>query len=260
MRASLTTYNGLHVHNNKGKEAGLNTLGHSAAHLMNARAYPQHHAHNFSILGTALTSLGCCSHSCPSCVLQVLKRLHSVPDKRERKDACRPHGRLLAKIAAGKPLHVLETMVQQVRSLALSILMRCCSQLSWSGMGLQLSYLFEASWPRLKWMWAEKMYAWRCSRKCWMKGCPEINIKRLLAGAKERFFTFISSSYDLTKSCRLLQLWVHLHFPRRVVCLHVHAWWTCAVNAGLNIRELLFYPRSPNLSVTTIKKFEGEDV
>lgn len=52
-------------------------------------------------------------------MVQVLKRLHSVPDKRERKDACRPHGRLLAKIAAGNPLQVLETMVQQVRAMAL---------------------------------------------------------------------------------------------------------------------------------------------
>lgn len=47
----------------------------------------------------------------------MLKRLHAVPDKRERKDATRPHGRLLAKIAAGGPHMVLETMVQQVRHL-----------------------------------------------------------------------------------------------------------------------------------------------
>jgi hypothetical protein len=43
-----------------------------------------------------------------------LKRLHAEPDKLKRKDACRPHGRLIAKIAAGNPLQVLETMVQQV--------------------------------------------------------------------------------------------------------------------------------------------------
>lgn len=45
---------------------------------------------------------------------QVLKRLHNAPDKKERKDACRPHGRLLAKIAAANPVPALETMVQVV--------------------------------------------------------------------------------------------------------------------------------------------------
>lgn len=43
---------------------------------------------------------------------QVLKRLHTAPDKRERKDACKPHGRLLAKVAAAAPLPVLETIIQ----------------------------------------------------------------------------------------------------------------------------------------------------
>jgi hypothetical protein len=45
---------------------------------------------------------------------KVLKRLHTAPDKRERKDVVKPHARLLAKIGAANPLPVLEVMVQQV--------------------------------------------------------------------------------------------------------------------------------------------------
>lgn len=54
--------------------------------------------------------------------VQVLKRLHSTPDKRERKDACKPHGRLLSKIAATNPLPVLETIVPMVGGVS-----PCCS-------------------------------------------------------------------------------------------------------------------------------------
>lgn len=47
---------------------------------------------------------------------KVLKRLHSAPDKCERKDTCKPHGRMLSKIAATNALPVLETIVQLVRA------------------------------------------------------------------------------------------------------------------------------------------------
>lgn len=51
---------------------------------------------------------------CTHAAMQVLKRLHAAADKRERKDALKPHGRLLAKIGAGNPLPLLEVMVQMV--------------------------------------------------------------------------------------------------------------------------------------------------
>ena len=56
----------------------------------------------------------------------MLKRLHAVPDKRERKDACRPHGRLLAKIASGNPLLPLEVIVQQVGGWVEAASGSCC--------------------------------------------------------------------------------------------------------------------------------------
>ena len=36
--------------------------------------------------------------------------------RREKKEACKPHGRMLAKVACANPLHVHETIMATVRT------------------------------------------------------------------------------------------------------------------------------------------------
>lgn len=48
-------------------------------------------------------------------VWQVLKRLVLPSDPQKKKEACRPHARMIAKVAHANPLPVLETIVMQVR-------------------------------------------------------------------------------------------------------------------------------------------------
>lgn len=45
---------------------------------------------------------------------RVLKRLHLPADSRQRKDYCKPHARMLAKISVSNPLPIMETIVATV--------------------------------------------------------------------------------------------------------------------------------------------------
>jgi len=46
---------------------------------------------------------------------KVLRRVHVPQGKKDKKDALKPFGRMLAKVAAANPLAVAETMIAQVR-------------------------------------------------------------------------------------------------------------------------------------------------
>eukprot|EP00798_Chlamydomonas_sp_ICE-L_P015991 gene15991-22125_t len=47
---------------------------------------------------------------------KILKRLYMPPDRREKKEACKPHGRMLAKVACANPISVHETIMFTVES------------------------------------------------------------------------------------------------------------------------------------------------
>ena len=56
----------------------------------------------------------------------MLRRVHVPQSKRDKKEALKPFGRMLGKVAAANPLSVAQTMIAQVQRHLRAVLL-CCN-------------------------------------------------------------------------------------------------------------------------------------